>query len=158
MRSKYRLMGSSLWDLQHLGPVKVFACASTFVLCPRSRWNEGWEVLQALPDHWGTTVDCHFPAVLGLLEQWLNRNPSISILLQGSRDVYDHEISIEADSYLPVDDTKIPTGGCAAGGSDLSEQCCWGWAAALPAKGDTPAPRGAQAQRGPQLWVQSHCT
>lgn len=62
---------------------------------------------------------------LGLLEQWLNRNLSISILLQGSRDIYDHKISIEADSYLPVDDTQIPTGGCAAGGSDLSEQCCW---------------------------------
>ncbi|KAI1240437.1 hypothetical protein IHE44_0008860 [Lamprotornis superbus] len=33
---------------------------------------------------------------------------------QGSRHVYDHEISIEADSYLPVDDTKIPTGEVAA--------------------------------------------
>ncbi|NXK96923.1 GALM epimerase, partial [Formicarius rufipectus] len=33
---------------------------------------------------------------------------------QGSRDVYDHKISIEADSYLPVDNTKIPTGEVAA--------------------------------------------
>lgn len=36
--------------------------------------------------------------------------PVFYILLQGSQDIYDHEISIEADSYLPVDDTNIPTG------------------------------------------------
>ncbi|XP_009984131.1 PREDICTED: aldose 1-epimerase-like [Tauraco erythrolophus] len=37
---------------------------------------------------------------------------------QGSQDIYDHEISVEADSSLPVDDTKIPTGGwCGARGS-----------------------------------------
>lgn len=85
---------------------------------------------------------------LGLFEQWLNRNPSISILLQGSRDVYDHEISIEADSYLPVDDTKIPTGGCAAGGSDLSEQ---GWWRGTHQHPEEPRHSGA-------LTSGSHCT
>lgn len=29
---------------------------------------------------------------------------------KGSTDVYDHEVSISAQSYLPVDDTSIPTG------------------------------------------------
>uniref|UniRef100_A0A8C3HYK0 Galactose mutarotase n=1 Tax=Chrysemys picta bellii TaxID=8478 RepID=A0A8C3HYK0_CHRPI len=29
---------------------------------------------------------------------------------QGSHDIYNHMVSIEADSYLPVDDTLIPTG------------------------------------------------
>ncbi|KAJ8393207.1 hypothetical protein AAFF_G00062790 [Aldrovandia affinis] len=28
----------------------------------------------------------------------------------GTPDVYDHEVSIQADAYLPVDDTMIPTG------------------------------------------------
>ncbi|XP_073338222.1 galactose mutarotase [Pagrus major] len=29
---------------------------------------------------------------------------------QGAADIYDHEVSISAQSYLPVDDTSIPTG------------------------------------------------
>uniref|UniRef100_A0A8C3HZ93 Galactose mutarotase n=1 Tax=Chrysemys picta bellii TaxID=8478 RepID=A0A8C3HZ93_CHRPI len=33
---------------------------------------------------------------------------------QGSHDIYNHMVSIEADSYLPVDDTLIPTGEVAA--------------------------------------------
>lgn len=30
--------------------------------------------------------------------------------LQGTPDIYDHEVTISAESYLPVDDTMIPTG------------------------------------------------
>ncbi|XP_050807429.1 galactose mutarotase isoform X2 [Gopherus flavomarginatus] len=33
---------------------------------------------------------------------------------QGSHDIYNHMVSIEADSYLPLDDTLIPTGEVAA--------------------------------------------
>lgn len=31
-------------------------------------------------------------------------------VLQGVADIYDHQVSIAAQSYLPVDDTSIPTG------------------------------------------------
>lgn len=61
-------------------------------------------------------------------------------LLQGSPDIYDHEISIAADSYLPVDDTKIPTGGWHLLGmaSQMGE-------AALPQKGEQSRTRGTPA-------------
>lgn len=29
---------------------------------------------------------------------------------QGSPNIYDHEVTIEADAFLPVDETLIPTG------------------------------------------------
>ena len=29
---------------------------------------------------------------------------------QGKADIYDHEVTISAQAYLPVDDTMIPTG------------------------------------------------
>ncbi|XP_044229041.1 aldose 1-epimerase isoform X2 [Thunnus albacares] len=35
---------------------------------------------------------------------------SVTYTLQGAADIYDHEVSISAQSYLPVDDTSIPTG------------------------------------------------
>lgn len=34
----------------------------------------------------------------------------MSHVLQGTPDIYDHEVTISAESYLPVDDTMIPTG------------------------------------------------
>lgn len=35
---------------------------------------------------------------------------SLLFLSQGSPNIYDHEVTIEADAFLPVDETLIPTG------------------------------------------------
>lgn len=35
---------------------------------------------------------------------------SLPLPFQGSPNIYDHEVTIEADAFLPVDETLIPTG------------------------------------------------
>ena len=35
---------------------------------------------------------------------------SLLFASQGSPNIYDHEVTIEADAFLPVDETLIPTG------------------------------------------------
>ena len=37
-------------------------------------------------------------------------SPAVRLVPQAVENVYDHEVSINAQSYLPVDGTSIPTG------------------------------------------------
>ena len=37
-------------------------------------------------------------------------SPAVRLVPQGVENVYDHEVSIHAQTYLPVDETSIPTG------------------------------------------------
>ena len=37
-------------------------------------------------------------------------SPAVRLVPQGVENVYDHEVSIQAQTYLPVDETSIPTG------------------------------------------------
>lgn len=39
-----------------------------------------------------------------------NQQYCFSVSSQGAPDIYDHEVSISAEAYLPVDDNMIPTG------------------------------------------------
>jgi len=114
VRHKFRLVVSGLQDYSSQVP-----CRFLPVLVPLScAQDQGGMTArrspQALPDQ---PVVAHPGAVTPRVECCSKGGraaagiPIFPILLQGSRDIYDHEISIEADSYLPVDDTKIPTGG-----------------------------------------------
>lgn len=38
------------------------------------------------------------------------KSSSLPLPSQGSPNIYDHEVTIEADAFLPVDETLIPTG------------------------------------------------